>query len=194
MIWLWLLLVVARIAFYFEINLVTGNYLAFLPDVALFLALMGILLHFTVRYVKHSTRISKRDTVLLIIPAVILWVTPLPVILGAHSRLLRKQGEFRRQIAEIESVDRGRVDLLPHVDPGPPRRVAFGCGLLGGYRAALIHDPSRTADQPDATGWFRGTLRSARPIRGDWFLGTFKNAPPKKRTRAPRQIYPKGVS
>ena len=190
MIWLWLLLVVLRIAFYFEINILTGNYLSFLPDVTLFLALMGTLLHYTVRYVKDPTRKPTLPVALATASVVILWITPLPVILGAHSRLLRKQGEFQKQIAEIKSLDRGRTDLLPHVDPGPPLRVSFPCGLLRGYQAALIHDPSRSADQADAANWFRGTLHTARPIRGDWFLGTFKHSPPKKRTTRPPRPKP----
>lgn len=190
MIWLWLLAVVVRIAFYFEINLLTGDYLAFLPDVTLFLTLMGTALHYTVRYVKDPTRKPALPAALLVISVVVLWITPLPVILGAHSRILRKQGEFRKEVARIETLDRGRIDLLPHVDPGPPLRVKFPCGLLGGHRAAIIHDPSRRADQPDATNWFRGTLHAARPIQGDWFLGTFKQASPKKRTSRPPRPTP----
>ena len=195
MIWLWLLLVVLRIAFYFEINLLTGNYLAFLPDVTLFLALMGTLLHYTVRYVKEPVRRPVLPAILLAVSAVTLWATPLPVLLGARARLFRNHAEFQQEIARVETLDRGRIDLLPHVDPGPPLRVAFPCGLLGGHRAALVHDPSRTAGQPNATQWFRGTLHTARPIHGNWFLATFKHEPPKKRTTRPprpRPLVPQG--
>lgn len=187
MIWLWLFLVVLRVTFYFEINLLTGRFLTFLPDVTLFLALMGTLLHYTVRHVKESTGKPTLPVAIAIASAFILWGTPLPVILGAQSRLLRKEDELRGQVAAIESIDPGRIALLPHVDPGPPLRVAFSCGLLDGRAAALVHDPSRHADRPEARSWFRGTLHTARPVRGDWFLVTFKNAPPKKSVvRPPR--------
>ena len=181
MVWIWILAVVLRVLFFFEINLLCGKLLTPIPDVTLFLLGMGVLLHYTVRYVKESTPKPTVPVSLVLLSALILWATPLPVVIGAHSRLLRKQTAFEKLIGRIESEPPARAALLPHVDPGPPLRVAFDCGLLDGKPAAIIHAPPNP-EYPPAT-WFNGRVSTHRHLRGYWHLCTFQPAPSKKRLR-----------
>jgi len=182
---LWLLAVILRFAFFFEIREAVGVFLDWAPGLLLLAAGVALAIAWLVSAFLGKPRRPLRllPAIALVAVMILLWGMHLGPRIGVVARLWRVEKEYLEVISVIQNnpaVDPPECSDPVEVEPGPPLRVAFSWGGLLDNWTGIVHDPggevlaANNAERTsEITYLFGGTLIHARHVWGPWYFCAF---------------------